>query len=69
MLNIEGSVNIDSGIQQFFDVLVAFGMARSGSIGMGIFIDYGQVRVTGSRLHPGPSPVILHPGIPLVCGE
>ena len=42
MLDVEGGVNVNPGGKQFFDILVAFGMARAGRVGVGQFIDQRQ---------------------------
>ena len=39
MLDIQRGVDIDTGIEQFLDILVAFGMPGTGNIGVGEFID------------------------------
>ena len=43
MLDVQGRVDADAGVQELFDVLPAFGMARSGGVGMGEFIDQDKL--------------------------
>ena len=47
MLNVDGGVDIDAGGQNFFYILVTFGVTRSGCIGMRQFIHQHQLRVAG----------------------
>ena len=39
MLDIQRGVDIDTGIEQFLDILVRFSVPGAGNIGMGKFID------------------------------
>ena len=42
MLDIDGGVDIDTGIEQFLDILIAFGVAAAGRVGVGEFIDQNE---------------------------
>ena len=45
MLDVERRINVDAGIQQFFDVLIAFVVTASGRVRMRQFIDQHQCRL------------------------
>ena len=49
MLNVERRIDVDTLLQQLFDVLVAFGMAAAGGVGMGELVDQDQVRAPLER--------------------
>ena len=42
MLDIQRGIDIDTGIEQFLNILVAFGMPGTGNIGMSEFIDKNE---------------------------
>ncbi len=42
VLDIQRGIDIDTGIEQFLDILVAFGVTGTGNIGMGEFIDKNE---------------------------
>ena len=44
MLDVDGGVDVDAGIQQLLDVLVALGMAAARNIGVGQLVDEDQIR-------------------------
>jgi hypothetical protein len=49
MLDVERRPDIDAGIEQFGDILVALWMAAIGRIGVGEFIDDDDRRLAGKR--------------------
>ena len=44
MLDVDGRIDIYAGVEQFFDILIALGMAAAGSIGVRQFIDQCELR-------------------------
>ena len=49
MLDIERGPDIDAGIEQFLDILVALGMAAFRRIGMGEFVDDDELGPSRQR--------------------
>ena len=49
VLDVEGGPYVDAGAEQFFDVLPAFGVARAGDVGMGVFVNQQQAGTTRQR--------------------
>src|SRR5262245_16057881 len=47
MLDVEGGNDINAGVKDLKDVLIAFVVARAWDIGMGNFIDDSHLRTTG----------------------
>jgi len=43
VLDVDRGIDADPAIEQLFDILPAFGMARAGNIGVGQFINQNQV--------------------------
>ncbi len=46
MLNIDGRVDIDPPVQEFFDIQIALGMAAARSIGMSEFVNQCELGMT-----------------------
>jgi hypothetical protein len=44
VLDVDGAVHIDAGIQQLLDVLVALGVAAAGNVGVGELVDQNEAR-------------------------
>src|SRR5262249_31338066 len=44
MLDVDGRENVDAGVEQFEDILVAFRVQRSGRVGVRQLIDYRNLR-------------------------
>ena len=46
VLDIDGGIDVDAGLQQLLHVLVALGVAAAGGVGMGQLVHQDQLRVT-----------------------
>ena len=44
VLDIDGRIDVDAGIEQLLDILVALGMPAAGDVGMRELVDQDQVR-------------------------
>ena len=44
VLDVDGGVDVDAGVQQLLDVLVALGMPAAGDVGVGELVDQDQAR-------------------------
>ena len=44
VLDVDGGVDVDAGVQQLLDVQVALGMAAAGDVGVGELVDQDQLR-------------------------
>ena len=49
VLHIHGGEDVNAGIEQFDDILVALGVAGAGDVGVGQFIHQRQLRVAGQQ--------------------
>ncbi len=49
MLNVDGGEHVDAGIQQLFNILPAFGMARAGRVAVRQFVHQDQRRTARQR--------------------
>ena len=49
MLNVEGRPDVDTGVEQFFDVLPALGVARAVGVRMRQLIDEHELRPPSDR--------------------
>ena len=47
MLNVDGGDDVDAGVEELVDVLVAFGVARPGRVGVGELVDEHQLGAAG----------------------
>ena len=56
VLDVEGGVDVDAGLEQLDNVEIALGMAAAGRVGVGQFIDQRQLRPTRQQ------PVQIHLG-------
>ncbi len=45
VLDVDGGVDVDAARQQFLDIEIALGMAAAGDVGMGEFVDQGNLRM------------------------
>ena len=47
MLDVDGGIDVDAGFQDLLHVEVALGMAAAGCVGVGEFVDKGDLRPAG----------------------
>ena len=45
VLDVDGGQDVDPGVEEFFDVLPAFGVAAAGNVGVRVFVHDRRVRV------------------------
>jgi hypothetical protein len=49
VLDVEGGIDVDAGIDQFDDILPAFGVAAARGVGVGEFVHQDEAGVAGKR--------------------
>jgi hypothetical protein len=49
VLDVDGGEHVDAGVKQFVDVLPAFRVAGAGDVGVGEFVDDGDLGLPGQH--------------------
>lgn len=49
VLDVDGGGHVDAGVEEFPDVLPAFGVAAAGGVGVGEFVDERELRAAGEQ--------------------